>query len=226
MGKDGARGNYLALKKFCLDNGADLFGIADIKDIKESFKLLPQNLENVDRAVCLGVRLSKGVLGEIEKTPNYLYFHNYRTANIFLDQLAFKTANFIQRRDFFALPIPASQVLDWNKQNAHLSHKKIGALAGLGWIGRNNLLVNKQFGSGVRLVSILTDMPLKADKPLEDDCGACRACIEVCPAEAIKENPSDFNHIKCFEKLKEFQRRRLAEQFICGVCIKVCKGKK
>ncbi len=217
---------YLALKKFCVDNGADLFGVADIKNIKGEFRLLAQNLKDADKAVCLGARLSGGVLGEIEATPNYLYFHNYRTANIFLDQLAFKVCNFIQRRDFFALPIPASQVLDWNKQNAHLSHKKLGALAGLGWIGRNNLLVNKKFGSCFRLVSILTDLPVDTDKPLKQDCGECRRCIKVCPAGAIKENPSEFDHIKCFEKLKEFQRRRLAEQFICGVCIKACKGEK
>lgn len=218
--------NYPALKKFCVDNGADLFGIADIKDLKWEFNLLPQNLEIPDKAICLGVSLSGGVMGEIESTPNYLYFHNYRTANIFLDQLAFKVSNFIQRRDFFALPIPASQVLDWKKQNAHLSHKKLGVLAGFGWIGRNNLLVNKKFGSCFRLVSILTDMPLNTDKALKEDCGECRSCIKVCPAGAINEEPAAFDHIKCFDKLKEFQRRRLAEQFICGVCIKACKGKK
>ena len=215
--------DYLTLKKFCLDNAADLFGVADIKQIKGEFKLLAQNLKRVDKAVCLGVRLSGGVLGEIETTPNYLYFHNYRTANIFLDQLAFKVSNFIQRKGFFALPIPASQVLDWKKQNAHLSHKKLGYLAGLGWIGRNNLLVNKTLGSQFRIVSILTDMPLKTDSPGKQACADCRMCIETCPVDAIKENHSDFEHLKCFEKLKEFQKQRLVEQYICGICVKACK---
>ena len=122
------------------------------------------------------------------------------------------------------MPIPASQILDWQSQKGHISHKKIGYLAGLGWIGRNNLLVNKDIGSQFRLVSILTDMPLKIDKPQKESCGKCRLCIAICPVSAIKDNPLDFDHIKCFEKLKDFQKQRLVEQYICGICVRVCKG--
>jgi len=121
--------------------------------------------------------------------------------------------------------MPASQILDWQNQKAHLSHKKIGYLAGLGWIGRNNLLVNRKLGSQFRLASILTDMPLKKDKPLKLDCGSCRLCLAVCPAQAIKESARDFDHHKCFEKLQEFQKQKLVDQYICGICVKVCKGK-
>jgi epoxyqueuosine reductase QueG len=141
-----------------------------------------------------------------------------------LDQLALKAANFIQKRGYLALPIPASQILDWQKQKAHLSHKQLGVLAGLGWIGRNNLLVHKKLGSQFRLVSILTNMPLEIDKPTKDNCGRCKLCVTICPAGAIKENPSDFDYINCFEKLKEFQKQKLVDQYICGVCVKVCKG--
>jgi epoxyqueuosine reductase QueG len=132
--------------------------------------------------------------------------------------------NYIQKIGYSALPIPASQILDWQSQKAHLSHKKIGVLAGLGWIGRNNLLVNKKLGSQFRLVSILTDMPLKTDKPTKDNCGVCRACIEICPPAAIKEKIQDFDYLKCFEKLKEFQKQRLVDQYICGVCVNACSG--
>ncbi|MCX6833487.1 MAG: 4Fe-4S binding protein [candidate division Zixibacteria bacterium] len=65
-------------------------------------------------------------------------------------------------------------------------------------------------------------MPLTTDKPLRQDCADCRLCIEACPAGAIKENPLDFDHTRCFEKLKEFQKQRLVDQYICGVCVKVC----
>jgi epoxyqueuosine reductase QueG len=164
------------------------------------------------------------VLREIKDQPTKLYFHHYRTLNALLDQLALRTVNFIQAKGFLALPIPASQIIDWQNQKAHLSHKKIGYLAGLGWIGRNNLLVNKSLGSQFRLATILTDMPLKTDKPVKDSCGRCRACVTVCPSGSIKENPADFDHIKCFEKLKEFQKLRLVDQYICGVCVNACKG--
>jgi epoxyqueuosine reductase QueG len=123
------------------------------------------------------------------------------------------------------MPIPASQIVDWQNQKAHLSHKDLGYLAGLGWIGRNNLLVNKHLGSQFRLASILTDMPLRIDKPTKEDCRECKLCVNMCPAGAIKKNPVDFDHIKCFEKLKEFQKQRLVDQYICGVCVNACRGK-
>jgi len=215
--------NYSSIEKFCQDLGADLFGVADINKIKEDFAFSKGLLERFDKAVCLGLSLSKSILGEIENAPTRLYFHHYRTANALLDQIAFKVSNYIQKKGFSALPVPASQILDWQNQKAHLSHKKIGCFAGLGWIGRNNLLVNKSLGSQFRLVSILTDMPLKIDKPVKEECTDCRLCIEACPVNAIKENPSDFEHLKCFEKLKEFQKQRLVDQYICGVCVNACK---
>jgi len=215
--------NYLNLKKFCLEQGADLFGVADISKIKDEFMISARALEKFNQAVCLGVRLSVGILDEIENAPTRLYFHHYRAVNTLLDQIALKVCSYIQKKGYSALPIPASQIVDWQNQKAHLSHKKLGVLAGLGWIGRNNLLVNKNLGSQFRLVSILTDMPLKGDKPTQENCKDCRLCVTICPAKAIKDNPLDFNHLKCFEKLKEFQKQRLVDQYICGVCVKACK---
>jgi len=216
--------NYLNLKKFCLEQGIDLFGVADISKIKDEFMISARALEKFNQAVCLGVRLSAGILDEIENAPTRLYFHHYKTINALLDQVAFKASNYIQRKGYLSLAIPASQIVDWQNQKAHLSHKKIGYLAGLGWVGRNNLLVNKNLGSQIRLVSILTSMPLKIDKPTKQLCRDCRICLAVCPVGAIKENPSDFDHLKCFEKLKDFQKQKLVDQYICGICVKVCKG--
>ncbi|MBM3244760.1 MAG: epoxyqueuosine reductase [Candidatus Omnitrophica bacterium] len=218
--------NYLSLKKFTLNLGAELFGVADISGIKNEFSISEEALAKLDKAVCIGVRLSEGALKEIKGAPNRLYFHHYKTANAVLDQLTFRTGNFIQKAGFTAIPIPASQIVDWQKQTAHLSHKKIGLLAGLGWLGRNNLLVNKELGSQFRLSTVLTNMPLKADKPVKENCGRCRICVTICPAGAIKENPADFDHIRCFEKLKEFQKLRLVDQYICGVCVNACWGGK
>jgi epoxyqueuosine reductase QueG len=218
--------NYLTLKRFSQDLGIDLFGVADISEIKKDFNLSQGLGEKFDRAICLGARLSQGILEEIESAPTKLYFHHYRTVNAFLDQVAFKVCNYIQKLGYLSLPIPASQIIDWQNQKAHLSHKKIGYLAGLGWIGRNNLLVNKDLGSQFRLVSILTHMPLKADKPLKKDCGACNLCVTICPVSAIREDPANFGHTECFEKLKEFQKQRLVDQYICGICVKICRGNK
>jgi epoxyqueuosine reductase QueG len=217
--------HYAGLKDFSLSLGCDLFGVADIREEKKEFTLPKSLLEKIDKAVVLGIGLCGLLLEDIENSPTPLYFNHYKTLNAALDQAALKVANFIQKDGFLALPVPASQILDWQNQTAHLSHKKIGVLAGLGWIGRNNLLVNKELGSQFRLVTILTNMPLAVDEPLKSDCQGCVSCITICPAKAIEKDSRDFNHKKCFEKLKEFQKIPLVDQYICGLCVKACKGK-
>ena len=212
------------LEKLAYEMGSTLFGVACIKDIKKEFHFSGEILKDLDYAISIGLRLSDPILEEIINEPTKIYYHHYRQANMALDRIAFRISGFIQSNGYRALPVPASQIIDWKKQNAHLSHKKIGRLAGLGFIGRNNLLVNPKFGARFRLVTVLTDMPLEVDAPLEIDCGDCTACIDVCPADAIRENPQDFDHIRCYERLREFRDKRIVDQFICGICVKACRG--
>lgn len=216
--------SYERLKQFALEQGISLFGVADVTSIREEF-LLDKNVRSqFDRGISLGKRLVDSVLEEIKDKPTRLYFHHYRQLNFYLDRVALLLSSFIQEQGFKALPLPASQMVDWKKQKGALSHKTVGRLAGLGWIGRNNLLVNQELGARFRLVTVLTDMPLDADIPYEGDCGTCRRCLEPCPAQAIKERKEDFDHLACFEKLKEFRNSGIVGQHICGVCVKACPG--
>ncbi|MBN1940125.1 MAG: epoxyqueuosine reductase [Candidatus Aminicenantes bacterium] len=218
------RENAERLKSHAFSLGFSVFGIADVAAVRDEFRLPPDLRKRFSRAVSLARRVMNGVLEDIEDHPTPLYFHHYRQLNFFLDRAAFDLASDIQAAGFLALPVPASQVLDMDKQTAHVSHKKIAVLAGLGHIGRNNLLVHPDFGSRIRLVTVLTDMPLEADRPTGADCGSCRACLSACPAAAIKERPEDFDHRGCFAKLEEFRRLRYVSQHICGICVKACRG--
>jgi len=215
-----------SLEALARELGFDLFGIADITELREGFLLEPATRSKFGRAVSLGKALSDAVLEDIRDHPTTIYFHHYRQANNFLDRGAFLVADFIQKAGGRALPVAASQIVDWENQRAHVSHKHVGRAAGLGWFGRNNLLVNPQLGSRFRLVTVLTDMPLEADRPLERDCGACRACAAACPCGAIKETREAFDHRACYETLKEFRRKGYATQFICGICVRDCRGPK
>ncbi len=218
--------NYLNLDNWVLEQGISLFGVADIRPFKGYFlHLLKQSMDSFDSGISLAVRLSDSVLEEIEDGPTQLYFHHYRQANFFLDRVAFCLVHFIQKMGYDALPIPASQIVDWEHQQGHLSHKKVAQKAGLGWIGRNNLLVNPTYGARIRLVTVLTDLPLKQDNPIEGSCYKCEKCLAVCPAGAIKGRQEDFEHIKCFEQLCLFRKRDHIGQHICGVCVKACRGK-
>lgn len=221
-----AERNYTALRDFALSQGAVLFGVADVRQLREEFFGLPRPVtERLDYGISLAVGLSDAIIEGIEDKPTKLYFYHYRQLNLFLDQLALRITNFIREEGSQALPIPSSQIVDWEKQKGHLSHKKIAREAGLGWIGKNNLLVSPQFGSRIRLVTILTDFPLKTNRRGELGCGDCKACIAVCPAEAIKEIKEDFNHLSCYRKLDYFRKECRIGHHICGICVKACQGK-
>ncbi|UCD71902.1 MAG: epoxyqueuosine reductase [Syntrophobacterales bacterium] len=217
--------NYESLKGLSHDLGALLFGVARVEALRESFlSLSSQGIERLPYAISLGVHLSDRILEDIQDGPTPLYFFHYQRVNIFLDEVALRITFQIQNQGFDALPIPASQVIDWEGQRGHLSHKHVAKEAGLGWIGRNNLLINPKFGARIRLVTILTDIPLTIDEPIKRDCGRCRNCIPVCPAGAIVKEPLEFDHIGCYEWIKAFCRKHNIRQNICGLCIKVCPG--
>ena len=218
--------NTAHLKKEALGLGMDLFGVADIGVLKKDFRYLSSAaVDACTGAVSMGVRLLQPVLDDIQDKPTPLYLHHYRQVNYLLDRAALLLSRRIQEDGYQALPIAASQVIDWENQSGHVSHKAIAIAAGHGWLGRNNLLVHPQYGSQVRLVTVLTDYPLVMNAPLKSGCGTCRACIDACPAKAIKDDQSQFDHRGCFETLRGFKTKANIGHYICGICVKACSGK-
>lgn len=213
------------LRQVALREGATVVGVADTAPLRDRFfRLSPETLEGMSRAVSIGFHLSDRILEDLADGPSQLYYFHYQRANILLDSCALKVSAWIQAQGCQALPVPASQLVDWERQRAHVSHKHIAQQAGLGWIGRNNLLIHPTFGARLRLVSVLTDMPLPADDPLRQDCGECRACIASCPGGCIKERPEDFDHLGCYEQIKAMVKAAGISQNICGLCVKACRG--
>ena len=222
--REDARANLDWLRERASQLGAALIGSTHLSRIQKPIHLSETELGNMQYAVSLAVRLSRAVLEGLVDGPNLLYKWHYRQANIQLDKIAFLLSNEIQERGFRALPIAASQTIDWRRQIGHVSHRHVAAASGLGWIGRNNLLVTPAFGSQVRLVTILTSMPLPQGQTLSFGCGDCYACLELCPVQALGQTASDWNHEKCFSLLDYFAKKRNMNLHICGICVKACPG--
>jgi epoxyqueuosine reductase len=221
-----AKDNTEKIRALCKQWGGSLCGVADLRTFKREEILLPPPLiDQLSFGISVGFHLSDAILEGIEDRPTPLYFHHYQRVNILLDTHALIVTSAIQDLGYQTMPISASQIVDWKSQKGHLSHKHVARAAGLGWIGRNNLLVNEEFGSRIRLVTILTDLPLVIDAPSFKDCGSCQDCLQVCPAGAIKERQEDFDHLRCYEQLRTFAKTLHFSHNICGVCVKACRGR-
>lgn len=216
---------YEELRGLVLSSGASVFGTCTVEDLRPYFGHLSlEETESLSWGISVGIKLSERVLKGIIDHPSRHYLHHYKTINYLLDQIALKITLAIQSMGHDALPIPASQIVDWERQTGHLSHKMIALRAGIGWIGRNNLMVHPEYGAKIRLVTVLTSLPLKENSRVKEDCGTCRRCIEICPAGALKDTYMDYDKTACIQQLKYFSKIYSIGQYICGLCVKVCSA--
>jgi epoxyqueuosine reductase QueG len=205
--------------------GADISGIADMSFYDREILGFGEDLRpKFPFAISYGLLVLKGVLDTLTDGPTLFYLHHYRQVNYRLDMIAYELAKGIEKEGYQALPFAASQMIDWQNQLGHISHKHIAMFAGLGWIGRNNLLVTGSYGSRLRYNTILTDMPLVADVPAQFSCDECTACLASCPGGAISMAPEDFDHRGCFATMQIFKNKRNLGHHICGLCVKACNG--
>jgi epoxyqueuosine reductase QueG len=120
--------------------------------------------------------------------------------------------------------VPASPPYDYERNMGDLSHRHAGQLAGIGVIGKSNLLLSERFGPRMRLVSVVTDALLETDEPLGIDlCKDCEECIRGCPSKAL-QGPLQIDKQVCDDYHVEAGHKLLladGEQ-ICGVCIRLC----
>jgi len=114
--------------------------------------------------------------------------------------------------------------------SAPVLEKTWAAKSGLGWLGKNSNLINKQHGSFFFIAEIIIDVPLLEDGPMKDYCGTCTRCIDACPTEAIVA-PYIVDGSKCISyltiELKEeipeaFKNKMDNWAFGCDVCQDVC----
>jgi epoxyqueuosine reductase len=247
------------IKEYARKLGADVVGIADLSLLK-GIKTKPADLlAGFTRAISIGKRYDDGIFDMIEEThkPSTAYAVNSRNLNIHMDMIARHLVDYLTGQGYKALAIPCSQsaekaqeialdffngtvdeTFDWEPfTSSDLPHKAVARAAGLGWFGKSMTLINPKLGSTFRLVSIITDMPLTPDKPLnKQKCGKCTLCADACPTNAIKGLsfdgiPPDRDKILYLSRCRDLLWKKYAVQPdiklpICGVCLAVCPWRK
>lgn len=198
------------LKRQLENDGATLVGIGDVTDA------LTPDIGHLKRAVAIAVNRRL----------------NSQTVSLLLG-LQKETEAWLKSRGFRFLSIPPDSDRRKGKFISNLydlfSHKTAATCSGLGWIGKNGLIINRQYGPRLSWATVLTDAPLGADKPVKDSlCGDCDLCVRYCPSGAIVGRnwsvKEPFNEIVDYAKCKSLKKRRhiFEEKPNCGLCINIC----
>lgn len=110
-----------------------------------------------------------------------------------------------------------------------LTEKPIARRAGVGWYGKNGIIMTEKFGSWIVLGEILTELELDTDESLQRDCGDCTICIDSCPTKAIV-SPYIIDRTRCLQYISErpmkvpldFREVWEDKLYGCTICQEVC----
>ena len=199
-----------SLRRELLDHGAAVVGVAGLHGF------LSGEISHLQTAVSIGVdrRLNENTLAILTKLQK-------------------RTVRFLKARGHRALAIPPDSDRKKgtfvSKLYSLFNHKMAATSAGIGWIGKNGLLINPHFGPRLSLVTVLTDARLKPDAPAEHSlCGDCRLCVEHCPSQAITgavwSRSSPFVELVRLSSCRSHKatKRRTEGKPNCGLCINMC----
>jgi epoxyqueuosine reductase QueG len=190
------------------------------------------NGKNWAASISIAVALNPSIVAGIPSGPHEDYSHEYDRVNRILDNLGTSLEQRLMDHGFAAYAITTKRAdRDETGYRTQLPHKTAARLAGLGWIGKNALLVTKEFGCALRLTTVLTDAPLPPNEIIHaPKCNACRRCADVCPGGAIKgrmwseELTRDdlVNAGRCSQTTDARGLDLKARSATCGMCLAVC----
>jgi len=211
-----------------------IFGVADLRG------LLEKKYDKYPFGISVGKRLNNNIVNNITSGPTLEYYHHYKHTNRELSAVAHCIKSELHKMKIETMVIEPTVDTEVKKFEHYLktltvevSHKMVATRAGLGWIGKTDLLISKAFGPRLRLVSLLiNNYPDHDSKPIEKSrCGNCSICVEKCPAGAangklwnIKVHRNlFFDAHKCRKTCGELAMKRLNVNVrICGMCVAVC----
>ena len=169
--------------------------------------------------------------------------YNYYPKKVLKSDSTFKISKYAHGKDYhLVLKKKLKQLLNIMKDkfgsfegrvfvdSAPILERAWAKKSGLGWIGKNTNLINKQSGSFFFLAEIIVDLELNYDNTTTDHCGSCTACIDACPTNAIYE-PYKLDASRCISyytiELKESFSSNLSSDFKdwifgCDICQDVC----
>jgi len=226
---------------FCLDDTpyTGIFGVANFGKVANDLMPVQQaKLEEIcqqqySRLMQVGSIISIGIVylesiidcinvkknGIFDKVKWNIYAREYQTINRLLNEITSKIIKQYGGISILAtLEGMATEVSHVDEYFRHtISHRVVSEHAGLGWRGKNELVVNPLYSCAIRFASIVTTHPLLQNKKLKLSCGNCTACLEICPFLKKKDHIENYR-----ENCRQYINALDLEDEVCGKCILAC----
>jgi len=196
------------IKEYTLSNGAELVGILSPESIdafpeywigwqiQKSSKKTTDYMENPRSIIVLGYHAFDDIHEATIAHNGEIEYPVYDRMRLY----ARRVMRQLERRGYNCIIYPFQ-----------LSQKRMAQLAGLGYMGKNSLIINPEYGPWIRLQSILTDAPLEpSEECTKDLCGDCTRCIDSCPTGAL--TPYKIDPEKCLIGITEAEMAKLIEE--------------
>jgi len=177
-----AEENLQETRGIAFEAGAQLIGVADLRNLKGIYSFPPDLLSGFRFGISIGVGLDNHGTYDDSAEDRYAF--------PLLNNIAERICDHAHRLGYKAKRIAADERVEERpplRWKGEISHKAVAKAAGLGWIGRSMLLVTPDMGPRVCLTTVVTDMPLVPGEPRKNNCGSCSACISACPIGALKK---------------------------------------
>ena len=214
-------------KQILESSGADLYGFADISSIEPGLRY------HFPVAIAFAKALDPCLVASIPLGASKEYIKEVDSVSAQLDEIGDKLANYLQSHGFQAKKFQSTYEEETDEIiSTPFPHKTVAALAGLGWIGKCALIINRKFGSAIRINKVLTDAPLPCVIPdLKVKCGKCMKCVDVCPGDALTGNnwsPDSsqeeyYDVYACYNAASErCEKSTGLKDAYCGLCISAC----
>lgn len=164
--------------------GIDFIKVVDISMLSE------KENRGFTVAILIGIVLSPDYIFRLSK-ENIVDYSEFAKKEHLADEIAEWTTDFISAKGYKAFAQSERNLIHgfYNEatKTTPLPHKKIAVLAGLGWIGKSNLLVTQEYGSSLCMCTVLTNAPLPTENSpiIMPKCGECTVCKDICPAGVI-----------------------------------------
>ena len=208
-------------------DGADLVSSCDLAELPKSTR------RGLDTGISIAVKLDPQVVSKISSGPTAEYHAEFDRVNNILKSLGQYASEFLKGKGYEAINLAVTDFgINSKTISTQLPHKTIATKSGLGWIGKNALLATKQFGTAVRLTTVLTNAKFSKSTPIERSfCGNCTECVDFCPGNAPKglnwvlgrHRDEFFDAWACRKTaLDQSITKTGVRNTVCGICISVC----